>query len=104
MAYALVTWDPPPGADPVAVDQDVAAAITLYSGRETTIRLMERLFVYPSKPSGVGLTAVKDWLAPVVTKYPGLQLLIIMPSAGDCVAGWLEATKRDFARARVILN
>ena len=103
MAYALVTWDPPAGANPATVKQDVKDALTLYAGAQPPIELMERLFVYPSKPSGVGLSTVKGWLAPLAVKYPGIEMLIIMPSAGEAVSGWLDPAK-DVARARPIMN
>jgi hypothetical protein len=103
MAYALVAWEPPPASDPVAVDAAVITAITGYGGREAPIQILDRLWVYPSRPSGVGFTTVRDWLRPVATQFPGIQLLIIMPRPGDTVAGWLDATK-DFTRARPILN
>ena len=104
MAYALVAWDAPPGADTAQITADIDVALTLRSGAQPAIRFHDRLFLYPSPPSGIGFSTVRNRLSQVVRDHPGLELMIIMPEKDSTVAGWVDSNRGRFPNARPIMN
>ena len=68
------------------------------------VRFLRRVALYPSVPTGVGLRRVRDQLRPVVRAFPGTEIMIIQPDAGDEVAGWFNPQKGRFDGARPIMN
>lgn len=103
MAYALIAWEAPADADPVAIQQDLLNTITLDAGTRVPVRFLDRLVLYPSRPGGIGFSQVKAKVKEVVDRHPGLQLMIIMPQEGTQVRGWFDAAK-NFDAARPIMN
>ena len=104
MAYALVAWDAPSGADTVQITADVAAALTLRGGAQPATRFHDRLFLYPSPASGIGFSTVRDRLSQVVRDHPGIEVMIIMPEKDSTVAGWIDPSRGSFPDARPIMN
>ena len=104
MAYALVSWDAPPGADTAQITADISAALSLRGGTKPATRFHDRLFLYPSPASGIGFSTVRDRLSPVVRNHPGLEVMIIMPEKDSTVAGWVDPSHGSFPDARPIMN
>lgn len=103
MAYALISWDPP-AANEAAADQAMEDALTLNNGASVPVRLTRRLMVYPSPPAGISFSTVRGRVKDVVEAHPGMAAVIVMPDAGDTVAGWFTGDVTRLDPVREILN
>jgi len=103
VAYALIAWSWPHD-DHRAVHADLTEALSLRGGTTTPTEFFPGLFLYPSPSTGIGFDTVRRKVASVVADNPGLQVMVIMPSKGETVAGWIDPLKGTFDEVRPTLN
>jgi hypothetical protein len=105
MDYAIVAWQPPPGANAsleASIAADLLAALPVT--RVPTF-LLDRVFVYPSPDRGISLATVQSRLLPVVQQHPGTELVITMIPKGNRVVGRFDSARLPtLDGARSIMN
>lgn len=104
MAYALIAWQAPAGASQARIRTEIEEALPSVPSGAGPAHFLDGLLLYPSPPVGIGFSTVRNRMKDVVKNNPGLELVIVMPEAGDTVAGWLDPARGTFPEARPVMN